>query len=361
MNNTIVSNLNLILWVWAFISLGIFLASWTYERRRLLNGILFNLCVLSCLLPIGLFVIRSADTRPRLVAVVVVLFAIVAGIVLLLFLSFVFLLLWNARIVWQREAHTVANSLTLILALGIIALWIMNLVAVNRFLPDWMNQLIAILPLIVFYVLASFYNYLTNLFLYQFNRPRYRQDYVIVLGAGLLNGTEVSPLLAQRIDRGLKFYRKQVQKTGVGPKMVFSGGQGGDEKIAEGAAMAKYAIAQGLAPTDVLAETESKNTLENMQFSKALIQKDAGKPASDCRVIFVSNNYHTFRAGIYARLADLKANGIGSKTSKYFLPNAVIREYIAIFMMKKKQHMIVIGTIVGLDVLSLLFNKIFSV
>ena len=31
------------------------------------------------------------------------------------------------------------------------------------------------------------------------------------------------------------------------------------------------------------------------------------------RAIFSSNNYHIFRAGLYARQAKLKANGIGAK------------------------------------------------
>lgn len=348
----LLSRLDLVFWIWAFISLGIFMSAWLTEKRRLINGILFNICVLSFLVPIGIAVLRLSADRPNLTFVIIVAFVLVVGLIMLLYVSLVFLLLWNARIVWQREAHTLANSLTLLLGLGIIVLWLVNLLPRQHFLPGWLNHIIAVFPVIVAYVLASFYNYLTNLVLYQCHRPRYRQDYIVVLGAGLLHGDQVSPLLAQRIDRGLKFYHKQKTKTQRAPKMIFSGGQGADERLPEGQAMAAYAQAQGLPAEDCLVEAQSKTTYENMKFSKALIQ---ARQDTRPRVIFVTNNYHTFRAGLYARLAGLPANGIGSKTSKYFLPNAIIREYIAIFMMKKKQHLLVIGAIVALDLLTLFF------
>lgn len=351
---TILAKFDLLFWIWAFFSLGLFLSAWLTEKRRLVNGILFNICLLSFLLPIGITVLQVSSDRPNLTRVLVIAFVIVVGLIFLLYLSLVFLLLWNARIVWQREAHTLANSLTLLLALGIILLWLVNLLPTQHFLPGWLNHLISVLPIIVMYVLASFYNYLTNLVLYQFNRPRYRQDYIIVLGAGLLQGDRVSPLLAQRIDRGLAFYHKQKTKTGHHAKLIFSGGQGADETIPEGQAMGAYAKAQGLPVADCLIEDRSKTTYENMRFSKALIQQQA-QPMAKIRVIFVTNNYHTFRAGLYAKMAGLKADGIGSKTSKYFLPNAIIREYIAVFMMKKRQHVIIIGAILALDLLTLFF------
>jgi len=173
------------------------------------------------------------------------------------------------------------------------------------------------------------------LVIYQFNRPRLRQDYIIVLGAGLLNGDEVSPLLAQRIMRGLKFYQKQQRRTGHPAVMIFSGGQGGDETVPEGQAMLNYAISQGLPAKDGWAETKSTTTLENMRFSKALIDQGQVKAP---RTIFVTNNYHTFRAGMFAKQAGLTADGIGARTARFFLPDAIIREYIAIFMKHKWWH-----------------------
>ena len=61
--------------------------------------------------------------------------------------------------------------------------------------------------------------------------------------------------------------------------------------------------------------------------------------------IFASNNYHIFRAGMYADQAHVKADGIGSHTAFYYLPNAFLREYIAILFMHKKRHALAIGGI----------------
>lgn len=85
---------------------------------------------------------------------------------------------------------------------------------------------------------------------------------------GLLNGDTVSPLLAKRIDVAIKFYQHQIKVADKHAKILMSGGQGLDEKLPEGVAMANYAQAKGVAAADLLIEDKSTTTLENMQFSK---------------------------------------------------------------------------------------------
>lgn len=51
--------------------------------------------------------------------------------------------------------------------------------------------------------------------------------------------------------------------------------------------------------------------------------------------MFTTNNYHVFRAAMYAKRANLKADGVGSKTAFYFLPTAMIREFIGILSRQK--------------------------
>ena len=89
-----------------------------------------------------------------------------------------------------------------------------------------------------------------------------------------------------------------------------SGGQGADEKVPEAIAMKQYAMEQGIPERDILVETNSTTTLENMLYSKEIMDQQMKGPY---RAIFSSNNYHIFRAGLYARQAKLKANGIGAK------------------------------------------------
>jgi len=260
------------------------------------------------------------------------------------------LLYWNAVIVLRRESRSLANLLTLITAIGLTFLLIYDHFISNR-IPEWLSPIMAILPAGFIYFTSVFLNFLTVSILYQFNQPRLKQDFIIILGAGLIDGERVTPLLAQRIDKAIAFYRRQ-EKYQQPPKLIMSGGQGPDEKIPEGIAMKNYALTQNIPEENILVETNSTTTLENMKFSKEIILQ---QPISKANVIFSSNNYHIFRAGIFARWAGLKADGIGSKTAFYYLPNAFLREFVAIVAMNKKRHFIIVGLIaLGLLLVSLI-------
>lgn len=196
--------------------------------------------------------------------------------------------------------------------------------------------------ILLFYLLLTFSNFVLSAFLYQLYSPLRRQDYIIVLGCGLLHGSEVSPLLAGRIQRAWKVYRCQVKRGQKPPVLVMSGGQGADEVLPEAQAMKAYAVRLGVPEQDVLTESASKNTWENMLFSKQLIQ--SREPAEKrLRILFSTTNYHVFRAGLYAKQAGLPAQGIGAKTKFYYWYNAVLREYLAVFVMHKKANAVCIA------------------
>lgn len=76
-------------------------------------------------------------------------------------------------------------------------------------------------------------------------------------------------------------------------------------------------------------ETKSTSTLQNMKFSKELINDDKVK------IAISTTNYHVFRSGIFAGQAGLKAEGMGSKTKWYFWPNAFIREFVVLLVSQK--------------------------
>ncbi len=181
------------------------------------------------------------------------------------------------------------------------------------------------------------------------------QDFIIVLGSGLIND-KVPPLLASRIQKAIDFYHKQAAVT-TPPTIIFSGGQGPDENLPEAEAMQRYAIEKGIPIEHTLQENRSVNTYENMLFSKQLM--DDRKQGEAYNSIFTTNNFHLFRAGIYARLAGLDSQGIGSKTAFYYWPNAMIREYVAIVVMARKRHMKMIGPIVIISIALSLFSFFF--
>ena len=158
-----------------------------------------------------------------------------------------------------------------------------------------------------------------------YSKPKKEQDYVVVLGCQVKDGM-VSPLLARRVDKAIEFYNKQ-KEAFLPPKLVLSGGKGPDEACSEAEAMFNYAIEKGIPEEHLLMESNSASTKENMNFSKIVMDTDSGgRPYNS---IFITSNFHLLRAGIFAKRAGLKNNGVGAKTAFYYLPNAILREYIA--------------------------------
>lgn len=309
------------------------------EKCRLRNGWLLNLFLISFMGYVGLVTATSSSLiGAGILAVLLILFLVT--ILFGLYAAIIFLI-GNSFIVLRHESRKLPNLLTLILGLAIIALIILQSFG-PKILPNWSVILLSIPTTIAVYFFIVFWNFLSISLLYQFNHPKYNQDFIIVLGAGLINGEKVTPLLAKRIDRAIQFYRKQSEETLSPPQLLMSGGQGPDEKVPESQAMWEYALEQGIPAEDILMEAQSTNTLENMRFSKEIMERE--KP-SGYHAIFTSNNYHIFRAGMYAEDVGLKIDGIGSKTARYYLPNAFLREFIAVALMNKRLHLFICGLI----------------
>ena len=204
----------------------------------------------------------------------------------------------------------------------------------------WLHLLVIVLSIYFGYIFCVFMLFSIAAVTYALvPKRRKTNDYIIVLGAGLLEGIRVTPLLASRIDRGIKQYQLQVKLGGTPPILVMSGGQGADELISEAEAMRRYAVAQGMDPEHILIEDKSTNTYQNMLYARNLIDEKIG---ANTKGLFATNNFHVFRAGLYARKAGLRADGIGSKTKLYYFLNAVIREFAAILVMYKWVQIIVL-------------------
>ena len=147
-------------------------------------------------------------------------------------------------------------------------------------------------------------------------------DYVIIHGAGLLRGDQLSRLLKDRLDKAVSVYKKDPTP----PKLIPSGGKGDDETISEAEAMKRYLMEQGIPEEDILPEDRSKTTYENLAYSKAILDRREG----DKYTALVTSNYHVYRALRYCRKVGLTCTGIGSRVAFYYWPSALIREYIAI-------------------------------
>ncbi|PFK03890.1 hypothetical protein COI97_12365 [Bacillus cereus] len=332
----------------------IFLISYLKDPRKIINGFLFNAFFCSFLIfctiasyDSGNNTLHSIILLPILALIIMIPFGIVA---------LMFGLFLNARILMKREGRRFTNCLTLIAALGILFFMLLPIINPASLFSSHFQPIFAGISLITVYFFIHLSNFLTAYFLYQFNRPRRNQDFIIVLGSDLIND-KVPPLLASRINKAIDFYWKQAA-VNTPPTIIFSGGQGPDEGLPEAEAMQNYAIEKGIPLEHTVQENRSVNTYQNMSFSKEIM--DSLNPEGKYRSIFTTNNFHLFRAGIYARQAGLNSQGIGSKTAFYYWPNAMIREYVAIVVMGRKRHMKVCGAILGFSLFLAVISIIFS-
>ena len=183
--------------------------------------------------------------------------------------------------------------------------------------------------------------------------PDRDKDYLIVAGCGLRRDGSLTPLLRGRCDRALAFYRRQQEETGKPPVLILSGGRGADEPRSEAEAMKEYVLSRGVPEQMTVVEDASRDTLENMRNSKAIIDaRGGGKTA------FATTNYHVFRAGLCARRVKLRAQGIGARTKWYFWPNAAVREFLGLVTAHRlKQAAVFGGMVVFYALLTFLYYR----
>lgn len=171
--------------------------------------------------------------------------------------------------------------------------------------------------------------------------PAPDKDYIVILGCRIRPDGTLYPLIRARVDRAVRFAREQLASTGKRAVLVPSGGKGPDEPIAEAEAMAAYMRENGVPEEDILVEDRSATTMENMRFSRELIEKQ-GK---GCKAAFSTSSYHVFRGGILAKESGWEIEGMGAGTKWYFWPNAFIREFAGLLVNSKLQQIAAIGII----------------
>lgn len=133
-----------------------------------------------------------------------------------------------------------------------------------------------------------------------------RADAAVVLGAAIHDG-EPSPVLKGRIDHALRLYHD-----GVVDKLIFTGGSGGEGEISEAEAAKAYASAQGVKSEDIIIETTSTITEENLQNAKI-----AAEQSGAASFLIVSDPLHMKRAMTMAADLGMKAYSSPTRTSAY--------------------------------------------
>ena len=136
-------------------------------------------------------------------------------------------------------------------------------------------------------------------------------DVIIVLGAQVKEDGTPSVALERRLTAALQSYQEKQQT------IIVCGAQGGNEPRAEGDVMRDWLLARGVAEPDVVAETESFNTRENLQNARAIMQERGLTQA-----LVVTSDYHVARALMLCKQEGIAATGKGSPSKpEYFIKN----------------------------------------
>lgn len=320
------------------------------EPRSLWSGILFFLVMLNLG---GLLLATAAIYQDWLIAnsFISFLFVLLAGLAGLFVLALPLLLLilflvQGVRVV-RHEGLSPSNLLSLAFAVlwfGFLFVWPIIGVWEKGSLGTAIYIIISfsavyLLALMAMYVLSALLN-LIHL------RKKRHLNYIIVLGAGL-NGSQVTPLLAGRINRGIQLLERNPQAF-----LIMSGGQGPGENLPESAAMAAYAGEKGVDPGRILQEQMSSTTEENLRFSRALME--GARP----RVAIVTTSYHVFRALLLAKRQGMRCVGFGAETKWYFTLNAILREFAGYLKLTRKRHLRVIIGMASLVLAVFLLSQI---
>ena len=144
-------------------------------------------------------------------------------------------------------------------------------------------------------------------------------DYIIVLGA-MVKEDGPSSILAARLNCALRYLEENPDTI-----VIVSGGQGKDEPFSEAEGMRRYLAEHGVDEARILMEPDSFNTIQNIQNSMKLIEKE--NPS----VGIVTSNFHVFRACRIAQKQGLEdVDGLAGYVVPAYMPQNMFREFFGI-------------------------------
>lgn len=136
-------------------------------------------------------------------------------------------------------------------------------------------------------------------------------DVIIVLGAQVKEDGTPSVALERRLTAALESYLEKPQL------IIVCGAQGINEPRAEGDVMRDWLLARGVSEENVVAETASFNTRENLIYARAIMEHRGLSQA-----LVVTSDYHVARALELCRQTGIAATGKGSPSKpEYFIKN----------------------------------------
>ena len=123
-------------------------------------------------------------------------------------------------------------------------------------------------------------------------------DVILVLGAAEYRGRP-SPVLRARLDHAIDLYTRK-----LAPRIMTTGGAGGDPVFTEGGVGRSYLIERGVPSEAIVVETEGETTVHSTALAGEIMSRMGLRS-----VIVVSDGYHVFRVKQMLEARGLKAYG----------------------------------------------------
>jgi uncharacterized SAM-binding protein YcdF (DUF218 family) len=109
-------------------------------------------------------------------------------------------------------------------------------------------------------------------------------DVILVLGAAEYRGRP-SPVLRARLDHALELYNRK-----LAPRIMTTGGAGGDPVFTEGGVGRTYLIGRGVPDEAVIVESEGESTVQSTAMAGEIMHRMGLHSA-----VVVSDGYHIYR------------------------------------------------------------------
>ena len=155
-----------------------------------------------------------------------------------------------------------------------------------------------------------------------------RCDYVLVLGAGLINDKPTSTLVL-RLKRAIDYIEKFPDT-----KIILCGGMAESYNISEAEAMLTYLEEQGVDTANIILEDKSTDTSENVKYGIEIIENEGGDITKD-KIGVVTSNYHIYRSEMIMQKAGINnIYTLVAKTPPYFFItlSSHLREYFSVIL-----------------------------
>ena len=128
-------------------------------------------------------------------------------------------------------------------------------------------------------------------------------DCILVLGCGVRDDGSPTPMLADRLKRGIALY-----ENGSAPKLLMSGDHSRTDYNEVGA-MKAHAMEAGIPGEDIFMDHAGFSTYESLYRAKAVFGVE--------RLIIVTQEYHLYRALYIAERLGLEAYGVSADYRTY--------------------------------------------